>query len=774
MKAQNDQVDFGSFFVSDLAPVSNAAKRRQTRFLNFIDAEKNHIEAQLNAAKDEEQIAAAAKKLLHGPALKAERRNANRSLKTCEASISALELHQHYLSSLLKAAYAATRRSGKNDTAGMDALVAGQLRRIVELVPLDAFPTSFLAKFASKVSVKASMQVLDQLLSIVEQRVQFSSSVEGIASSSSNVNASLSRAFLYLMQGFSQAGKPDRVHACFDVLRRRSLPTTVFHYQLEVIALFRDPILHAVNKEQADFERWSQQVQTDILQIKAFMDADDVPIDDTFLASVVFGLSAPLRLPLSTYASTAQAMQSLQLVRTVFGQIASSIKGTAIREMPRTLLALISAEIDALEPSSETRSDVVAAAIDRSEALLSQLEAHFTPSVAGPAAAVPASKSLSEYQLSYRFLRLRLSSKLGDMPAALTQLRQILSLQPSTEPETTALNKELVLKQRSSVIYLFSASMQQRTQITAQDAAYEVLKIAFSSEWFDRVWSGHVVPSNPAPEHDAKASDGEATVVRLWKRWMWGWSSDVLNEGRLPDVLEEEEEKKMDRYETFAGRYEWQTLKRGLILLNETLDQFEARQLPPASNTAASAANHISRTSSRFNTLFTDCSVLNFIVKATLRGRHTPNDPSMSISVDRRLSLLIRTLSRTRCPARTWESIESFMLHHLALIDRTILPTDSIRSAMNQIDLHKRQALLRIKEIHQALHNAHQEQKTETEVERGEGEGYPPETGSIFVLRQMLQQRAARRNPSVAQDRPLLTHDVDKERNSFLFPSFLQ
>ncbi len=75
------------------------------------------------------------------------------------------------------------------------------------------------------------------------------------------------------------------------------------------------------------------------------------------------------------------------------------------------------------------------------------------------------------------------------------------------------------------------------------------------------------------------------------------------------------------------------------------------------------------------------------------------------------------------------------MLRHLALIDREVLPTEAVRKSMDDIAAWKEAALLRRLKAEEASVAKQQTAKVNEEEE------YPLETGSIFVLRQMLANR---------------------------------
>lgn len=324
--------------------------------------------------------------------------------------------------------------------------------------------------------------------------------------------------------------------------------------------------------------------------------------------------------------------------------------------------------------------------------LIEQLECKVSDS---PIVGLLGDEPFTEAQLASVYLRLRLSAALDEVEQSLDHLRLLLSVEPVEGSTSKA--QDLILKQRSATVRLFSTAMQRRHGIAGQDAAFEVLLRSFSTAWFDRVWSGVFLPSNMASQ-DIKDFDGEATVLRLWTRWIHAWSADYWAEGTsLAD----------GKYRTFAGSYPWQTLKRGLRLLNKVLDQYDS---PPTA----------------YASLFAERNVLDNIVKMCLRGGRPAANKTIATHVERRLDLLIRTLTRVNVPARTWEGVESSMLRHLAEIDRDALPTAAVRSSMETIEERKREALMRNKELLQAWQDVTMDS---------------PETGSIFVLRQMLRRQ---------------------------------
>uniref|UniRef100_V5GS50 Uncharacterized protein n=2 Tax=Kalmanozyma brasiliensis (strain GHG001) TaxID=1365824 RepID=V5GS50_KALBG len=499
------------------------------------------------------------------------------------------------------------------------------------------------------------------------------------------------------------------------------------------------------------------------------MKADDIHLDDTFLATVVSGLSAPLRNPLAALTSVEHKKLTRKLVRSVFRRYAATATGKGRGSLPRALSALIAAEIDTLQVIPEHEAALRANSVDRIQTSIGQLDAASAPE-AFPIAGTLDKQPLSESQLAGVCLRLRLHAALGDMDRAMAELRRLLSVEAVPGPnEATENHYELVLKQRGGVISLFSAAMQRREEHKGQDAGYEVLKAAISSRWFVRVWTGRALPSNPSLDLDPEDYEGEATILRLWKRWMHAWSIDYWTEGSktgpriddgVPDALDGR-----PKYHTFAGSYPWQTLKRGLKLLNLTMDQYEAfysgrpllapsrsspRDDPDPTSVHLASIDYTLDTKppryiAQFACLFNERNMLDNIVYLCLHGGRTPKGETMATHVQRRLSLLLRTLTRVHVSARTWEHVEASMLRHLAEIPCEVLPTELVRPTMEAIEQRKRTALLRNRDLVRTL----QDQS---------GAQDPPETGTIFVLRQMLKQRALQKAQSDTKPQAALTH----------------
>ncbi|SPO31004.1 uncharacterized protein UTRI_05360_B [Ustilago trichophora] len=794
----SQNVDFSSYFDSDLPIKASDVASTSALSSSSLDAEIAQIEAIIDAANTKAEIHAAVEQLRYRASLQDERRRIRQSRRQGSRAedqhAPTLDLNERFLLCLFKQSYAITRRSTRKDFSHTDSFVAKSLRKIFNDIPADGFSTLFLARLAAKAGAESANLVLDQLFDIVKVRLVHSPPSPSLSTrteSAATTNAtfenngalSLSRVLLSLMRGFSNSSSFKRVQDCFTLLKNHSLPANVFHYQLQLIALFRERVSQFITNRHVDMERQSQEMQSDILEMKASMEANNVTLDDTFLATVVSGLSAPLRAPLSKASSISQAKSALQLVRTISRLFTRDARDKSFRNMPRLLSALIHAEIDAIERCSASRSNALQQSRKRIRTLIHQLDSATSLSQGAVYGRLD-KKMIGESQLAAIFLELRLFVALGDIEAGLKKLRLLLSIEPLMEPEAAEQCRELILQQRSSVISLFSVSIQQRQGIKEKDAAYEVLDRAFSTQWFDSVWTGSYMPANPPPGSDLKAYDADATVLRLWKRWMHAWSADVLVESKqriANDDIDHQfvtlanldndvhgAQEKLSKYHTFTGTYPWQTLKRGLQLLNKTIDQYElihgANATVPGSTTDA-GAHVFSDISSepdlkpaspiaQLSVLFNERAVLDTIVKYTLRGGRPARNETMSTHVQRRLTLLIRTLARVRVPARTWENCESSMLRHLALIDREVLPTDMVRPAMDEILQRKRIALLRNRDLRRAM---------EEEAAKLEGHQMtlPRETGSVFVLRQILETRARMKNqqnlPQVDAPRPAFT-----------------
>lgn len=739
-------------------------------------------------ATTEAELARAADKIVQSPALIEERTSPDLSNKRRDPP---LHRNEQFIIHLFKSSFALTKRTGKNDFDGMDRLVAKHLRFILDTSPPGLFSFDFLIQMAAKASSELCGTILDQLFAIMQQHLAShtgapsASAVDSLSpgqrrsrspasvdkvSSYDTSESGLSRMMLSLMRASSRMGYFERVKACFELLRRHSLAATVDHYQLQVIALFRERYAQLTGSDRIDVAHQTQQLQSKILEIRQWMQADDVPLDDTFLATIVFGLSAPIHGPLSKYFSKGHASSARRLVRTIFDQVnaqhrslesTASVRKTPFADTPRLLSAVTGAEVGAVNRLLGNRPDDKATALRGVSDLLGALD-YPQPSAKNIAVGVLKSgvkkdRHINEAQLTAIYLKLRLSATLGNMPDTLASLERLLSIWPLPQyQDDTEQTRDLILKQRSGIIFLFSHAMQERGSMPDQDAALAVLELALSKNCFERIWgSGVCIPSNPFPGYDRKAYDPDAMIIRLWTRWIHAWSADYMAHGDFIERADSRDKVDYDpnrlgeiktRYITFAGRYPWQTIKRGLKLLNHTIDQYETLRQPAGSISEVRGKDEDASPApiaAEFASLFKHKILLDNIVKFTLRGGKPAANETVATHVHRRLTQLIRTLTRVRVPARTWEHVESSMLGHLARIDRTVLPTENVREAMDEIQTRKRAAYLRINELAVAF-NERKEGEAHDAVQAGKGEAegaYAKETGSIFVLRQMLAKK---------------------------------
>ncbi|SJX64588.1 uncharacterized protein SRS1_15405 [Sporisorium reilianum f. sp. reilianum] len=738
------RIDFSSYFDADVPlPSSSSSTRTDSTSVHPRCSDTQgaaYIQMRFDAATDATDLTRLAREFYCSSALLSERKSVN-SVHTDHARqtdkpTTTLQLNETLLLSLAQACRAPSH-SGKSDPGLMDQLVAKYLRRVCKDVSIHGFSDSFLSRLAHEAreqSHNADSTVLPLLFDIIEQRLSHPE-VENASRDADGTTATLlskgraraaSQTLLTLMQSCSHIGRSHIVRSCFGLLKRHSLPVTVYHYQFQLIALFRERSCDLAGKDQADIERESHQIQTDILRINTMMEADNITLDDTALATIVNGLSAPLRNPLASVSSVAQANSALELARTIYEQSASRAQDDAFAGLPRMSSSLLNAEIDAIERDASLTAKARAKASKRVQGLIHRLEARAALSNS-PGVGSLGRRPVSETQLACIYLHLRLQAVLGDADLGMEHLRLLLSVQPVAESQ----KRELILKQRSGVIRLFSAVLQRRSSIAGQDAAFDVLLCAFSAEWFDRVWSGVALPSNLGAGLDLEAYHPEASVLRLWTKWLHAWSADYLAEGiKRRDFRQ--------KYRTFTGSYPWQTLKRGLKLLNKVIDQYEALDAPHRKSTS-DGVDQDPKPSPRiaaFASIFTDRILLDNMVKLCLRGGRPAANETMATHVERRLTLLIRTLTRVYVPARTWEHVESSMLRHLALIPREVMPTSAVQDAMHHIENRKHLALLRNPDLVKAL-------------DESVGSA-APETGSIFVLRQMLRQRAVQQSLNAA------------------------
>lgn len=786
-----------SYFDANVPTEAELHGATSTSTTNSSDANIAYIREQFKDATSQDTLATTAEKLFHSASLAAERRYSRRPSPSHKpAPFPPIDLNEAFLLCLLKSA--STLTEGKER---IHKLVTQYLCMVHARVRAHRFSSLFLFQLANQAASTWATSVLNQLLVIVEQRLSHESAKHDVRTSG-NANSTaaatspdrlpaMSCTLHDLMRGFLQTGQFRKVLRCFELLEAHSLPATIFHYQLKLIAVLRICTSNFTEAQHIDVEQHSQQMQAEILRIKASMEADDTALDDTFLATIVFGLSAPLVSPQARRTSATQASNALRLVRSIFDRFAVAGQTQSLQDMPRFLTALIQAEIDALARDANGRSKHGREAVVRIQRLMWRLESA-SSSISSGAVGRIGERRVTESDLSIFSLRLRMATVTGDIDYGLAHLRQILKIQPLSEAERADQLRELIVKQRSSVILLFSAAIEHRVSIAGKDAALEVLQTAFSPKWFDRLWTGTYFPSNPLSGFDAKEYNPDMMVVRLWKRWFCAWSIDYwfrgyrapsnegdhrgVSIGNLGQVAAQDGHGKWAK-RTFNGKHPWTSLKRGLQLLNRVFDLYEARQYANVTNAkrpnGVSIPEHgedsalDSRTPSvfpRFEKLFNERNAFNNMVKVTLRGRRPGRGETMATYVDKRLALLTRALTRIHAPARIWEQFESFLIHHLALIDNQLLPTEAIRPSIDQIQLRKRAALLR----DQTLLSLWQQAKlTENKQPlnhdaKPAAEELPPETGSIFVLRQMLEHRAQKYKSSKAK-----TNATTKPRPAF-------
>lgn len=772
-------IDFQGYFDADV-PAENTLSSSTTP----LDYSKAMAE-QMHAATDEGELAKLARAIYYSSAVQAERQTVARMLRAADPpalrNASALHLNESFILSLADASRVVTRHRGRKDPLLMDQLVAKYLRITCRALPNTAFSDSFLVRLARRVSKAGPLSVnaVSYLLFGIVKDCLSHQQAEPQARTihvASNMSSSLyqdraqnvSQILLDLMTGFLRSGRFEAVKTCFDLLKEHSLPVTVFHHQLKLVALFRERTNSVERKGQTDLERETQELYSQILQTQASMKANNIVLDDTFLATVLHGLGAPLRGPLATVASISQAQNALEMVRVVFRKFSAMHRSADLGSKPRLLSSFINVELDAVKRAHGLTTSARAKTVERIQHMMRPLEWESTRTNS-PIVACLRGKAFTEAQLTSVYLKIRLQAILGEVGRGMDLLQELLSLEPSDQPDAAKQWQEVVLKQRSSVVSLFSSAMQQRASVDRQNTAFEVLRMAFSPIWFDRVWTDVGLKPDLAlacemdvEEHDEE-HDADEMVLRLWKRWMHAWSTDRLAEGSVVRGVDSSMHAhgKPVRYRTFTGSYPWQTLKQGLGLLNQVVDQYEAMDAKRAVDKVAAGGMHQDalaqadldvKPASRIahlSQLFTDRGVLDRIVKFCVRGGRPARGETLRMYVGARLHLLVNTLTRVRVNARTWEHVESSMLRHLALIPSDVLPTSDVAPTMDVIQERKARALLRIPELRTALQNAHHPPST-----------LPPETGSIFILRHMLNQHERAKRPhqlDATQPKPAFT-----------------
>lgn len=770
--AEVSNADTDSASSSSLSPPSRRASRAQPSrsaqpntsgvdFSAYFDANgltpynvqtEADIWTHLSTATDGSDLARVAKAVFSGPTLSSERQR----VASAHAESLPLHLNEAFVLQLAGSSGIVTRRSGRNDPLLMDQFVAKYLRLLCKAIPHHTFSDSFLTSLTRKASdanPRPAKAALTLLLSILQHRLSHRVA-DNIRPCLDEERAHRqSQALHHLMSGFLRSGHFDKVQTCFDLLNDHSLPANVYHYQLKLIAMFRKRTSNLSSKSRADIDRESQEIHTKILQTRTSMRKANLVLDDTFLATVLHGLSAPLRPPLASVTSPAQKQTTLRMVRIAFRNLSAADQNDDVERSDRFVSTLIAAEIDAIESDLGFNLQARAKTIDWLKHLIRKLNSESAKDHTS-IWAVAGNKTFTEAQVACIRHELRLCAIVGDTERCMFLIRHLLSLKPREGPDAvTQSGQELASKQRSSVISLFSSAMHRRHDADKQNTAFEVLNLAFSSKCFQHVWTNDGVGRLDASD------DADDSILRLWKRWMFAWSADCLAEHRSTRGVDQHlshnarsmavaEDEHRGSYRTFTGSRPWQTLKQSLVLLNRVIDQFESLHARAAtSETTASGPVRsgvapldgeleISPPSAIANLsqLFNDRGVLDTIIKHCLRGGRPPRGETLQTNVERRLSLLVNTLTRVHVNARTWELVETSLLRHLALIPTDVLPTSAVAPTVDLIVKRKHAALLRNPELRQALHDTHPSTRKQEQT-------YPPETGSIFVLRQMLEQR---------------------------------
>ncbi|GAC94898.1 hypothetical protein PHSY_002471 [Pseudozyma hubeiensis SY62] len=737
--------------------------------LSSVETEAD-IRAHLLAATDESDLARIAKAIFSASTLCTERQRVASVCRSDDGSAHAVSLSLHLNEALVlhlaDSSGIATRRSGRSDPLLMNQLITKYLRLLCKAIPHHAFSDSFLTSLARKAgeaNPRPTNTALTLLLSIFQHRLSYKAPGKVSLCNDEECAHRQSQALHHLMSGFLRSGHFDQVQACFDLLIEHLLPATVHHHQLRLIAMFRKRTSNLSSKHQADIDRESQQVHAQILQTRTSMRRANLILDDTFLATVLHGLSAPLRPPLAAMTSPTQKQTTLRMVRIAFRNLNEADQNADVKHSTRFTSTLIDAEIDAIESDSGFNLQARAKTIDWIQHLIRRLKAESARDSTSTWA-VAEGKTFTEAQVACIRHEIRLRAMLGDTERCMFLLRRLLSLKPKDGIDAVApRGQELASKQRSSVINLFSSAMHRRHGAAdKQNTAFEVLKLAFSSKCFQRVWSG---ASASMPDGSDDADDA---VLRLWKRWMFAWSADCLAEGRLTRELDDNllhkapskalaDDVRRGKYHTFTGSRPWQTLKQSLVLLNRVIDQYESLHARVATEeTTASRAGTVHScvaavdgelekspppAIASLSQLFNDRGVLDTIIKYCLRGGRPPRGETMQTHVERRLSLLVNTLTRVHVNARTWELVESSLLRHLALIPTNVLPTSAVAPTVDLIERRKHAALLRDPKLRQALRDTHPSSLKQEETVSGVGLAPTAEaTLRLALLRTLLPE----------------------------------
>ncbi len=209
------------------------------------------------------------------------------------------------------------------------------------------------------------------------------------------------------------------------------------------------------------------------------------------------------------------------------------------------------------------------------------------------------------------FLRIRLSAALGNMDRGLKQLGMLLSVRPSPAANPDVQKRDLILKQRSAVICLFSAAMQQRKGVLTKTLPFECCSLPFKRHPSTGCGPG---PTD-RPMQDLATTPKLMILTLQWcdcgrDGFMHGPSItsprqlDRDYRGRTSTrYLVEDGSGDARKAFNFTGRYPWQTLKRGLRLLNHILDRYELMHVSSASSVPSYPRSQVVN---RFATLFNE------------------------------------------------------------------------------------------------------------------------------------------------------------------------
>lgn len=704
----------------------------QTDFSSFFDTEASTIGlasamAPLEAARDEQDINRAADRIYKHPLLAQERRRAKRLHKKRtppdESWSCKLPCNEHFVLSLFSTAFSITKASGKHDLQAASWTVIRTLQAIVQAAHVTSLSPAFLCELAGYARAEAARTTLKLLLTMIDDRL--ASAPAANAQLSLSDRGHLSRTLRRLMMAFSELGDFDRTQKCFELLQKHALDTDIRKFQFKFIALCQKVWARSDHADPKCIANNLEYLQQQLLVLKRRMDERDIAMDDTFLATIVHSFSAPLRTHGAASLSRDQVACMLQVVRAIAARSIDS--GAELATPPRLFGAIVQAEIDAMSHlRTQGRSRLQPPR--RISTLMHELQTRKRPRTRR-IVGMHDRKHVDEWRLTELFLRLRLAAALGDMSTGNELLRELFAIKP-LQPSTPSA-RDLLIKQRSSVVALFSAAMRRRPFTSDADEALAVLRIAFgcSSTDFHEVWTGVQRPPNFKPKSSDDAWQPSTTILRLWRRWIGAWREDAIAHSQRtdPETLSPVSGEAVEHLAvggTYAFKNPWRTMKDAFTILDINLTHYEERN-----------SLEDRRARRRFAFLFRDKVVLDSVVRVCLTGGRRRDGVGMDRFVNRRLDVLIRTLARVDAPARVWERLEASMVHHLSRIDPAVMPTERVVLQFDQIKALKRKALLRNTD----LLKAYRDQETTPQQ--------PLETGSVTVLRHMLNHQQQQPQP---------------------------